>query len=376
MARSQEAQRQRTQNNPLVLGSFDTLALKYLKGRLGPLNQVVGRADTSQISNGGFGGGTYNHWFQVDLKKSAWIIVVKSGPRPNYIQTSVYDLDKKPIEGRGIFQADSVETTKGTEAFYPYLGTVMGAQSDLYNTFTPARLDRGDERYYPLEAGVYLLCISTTRNELLDYEVGLVVEFPITEMFIALEDEGDISLFFQETAIDFSKTINVISPVTADTIVSALTFDVTQQPDSSFIDVATPITSNTTISSDVNKPNGFTGSVCVINSGITVTVLPGSAWFIGDLIVNPEQPNGFTEDICIINSGVTVTVLFGSEWLIGPQIPSEQEGEFLVIAEPGDDLYFDTIHDHSLEEWQESWELTHQDTDKFPAVFIPLTNRP
>jgi hypothetical protein len=62
----------------------------------------------------------------------------------------------------------------------------MGAQSDLYNTFVPARLDRGDERYYPLEAGGYLLCVSTTRNELLDYEVGLVVEFPITEMFICV----------------------------------------------------------------------------------------------------------------------------------------------------------------------------------------------
>jgi hypothetical protein len=312
VARSQEAQRQRTQNNPLVLGSFDTLTLKYLKGRLGPLNQLVGRADTNQLSNGGFGGGTYNHWFQVNLKKSAWIIVTKSGPRPNYIQTSVYDLDKKPIEGRGIFQGDSVETDSGHGVFYPYLGTVMGAQSDLYNTFVPARLDRGDERYYPLEAGGYLLCVSTTRNELLDYEVGLVVEFPITEIFISLEDENEIALFLQETAIDFSRTINVISPVAV----------------------------NTTISSSV------------------------------------DQPNGFTEDICVINSGVTVTVLFGSEWLIGTQIPSEQGNEFLVIAEPGDASYFDTIHDHSLEKWQESWEATHQDTDKFPSVFIPLTNRP
>ena len=311
MARSQETQRQRTQNNPLVLGSFDTLALKYLKGRLGPLNQVVGRADTSQLSNGGFGGGTYNHWFQVNLKRSAWIIVAKSGPRPHYIQTSVYDLNKTPIEGRGIFQADSVETDSGNRIFYPYLGTAMGAQSDLYNTFVPARLDRGDERYYPLEAGGYLICVSTTRNELLDYEVGLVVEFPITEMFISLEDEADVALFLQETAIDFSRTINVISPVTVDTTISS----------------------------------------------------------------NIDQPNGFTEDICVINSGVTVTVLFGSEWLIGAQILSAQDGEFLVIAEPGDDSYFDTIHDHSLEEWQESWESTHQDADKFPVAFLPLTNR-
>jgi hypothetical protein len=311
VARSQESQRQRTQNNPLVLGSFDTTSLKYLKGKLGPVNQLVGRADTSQQSNGGFGGGTYNHWFQVNLKKSAWIIVVKSGPRPNYIQTSVYDLDKKPIEGRGIFQADSVETTKGTEAFYPYLGTVMGAQSDLYNTFIPQRLDRGDERYYPLSAGGYLICISTTRNEPLDYEVGLVVEFPITELFIALEDEDDIALFLQETAIDFSRTIDVVSPVLVDTI----------------------------ISSSVN------------------------------------QPNGFTENICIINPGITVTVLFGSEWLIGAQISLEQIAASAVLAEPGSDLFFDSIHDHSLTEWRDSWESTHQDTDKLPEVFIPLTNR-
>ena len=310
MARSQEAQRQRNQNNPLVLGSFDTTSLRYLKGRLGPANQLVGRADTSQQSNGGFGGGTYNHWFQVNLKSSAWIIVAKSGPRPNYIQTSVYDLDKKPIEGRGIFQSDSVITVDGAGVFYPYLDTVMGAQSDLYNTFDPARLDRGDERYYPLGAGGYLLCISTTRNELLDYEVGLVVEFPITEMFIANEDEDDISLFLQETAIDFSRTINVISPVAVNTVISS----------------------------------------------------------------SVEQPNGFTELLCIVNSGITVTVLSGSEWFIGNQIPSEQGDEFTVIvdAAPG---FFDSIHDHSLVEWREHWENTHQDTDKFPDVFTSLTNR-
>ena len=309
MARSQEAQRQRTQNNPLVLGSFDTTTLRYLRGRLGPLNQLVGRADTSQQSNGGFGGGTYNHWFQVNLKSNAWIIVAKSGPRPTYIQTSVYDLDKKPIEGRGIFQSDSVVTVNGSGVFYPYLDTVMGAQSDLYNTFDPGRLDRGDERYYPLDAGGYLLCISTTRNELLDYEVGLVIEFPITEMFISLEDENQISLFLQETAIDFSRTINVLSPIATDLIISP----------------------------------------------------------------NVNQPNGFIEDSCIINSGVTVTILPGSEWFIGYQISAQEDGYavFVDAALP----FFDSIHDHSLIDWRERWELTHQDTDRFPDVFIPLTNR-
>jgi hypothetical protein len=309
VARSQETQRQRTQNNPLVLGSFDTTTLRYLRGRLGPLNQLVGRADTSQQSNGGFGGGTYNHWFQVNLKSNAWIIVAKSGPRPTYIQTSVYDLDKKPIEGRGIFQSDSVATVNGSGVFYPYLDTVMGAQSDLYNTFDPGRLDRGDERYYPLDAGGYLLCISTTRNELLDYEVGLVIEFPITEMFISLEDENQISLFLQETAIDFLKTINVLSPLTTDLIISP----------------------------------------------------------------NVNQPNGFTEDSCIINSGVTVTILPGSEWFIGYQISAQEDG--YVVSVDAALPFFDSIHDHSLIDWRERWELTHQDTDRFPDVFIPLTNR-
>ena len=159
--------------------------------------------------------------------------------------------------------------------------------------------------------GAYLICISTTRNEPLDYEVGLVVEFPITELFIALEDEDDIALFLQETAIDFSRTIDVVSPVLVDTI----------------------------ISSSVN------------------------------------QPNGFTENICIINPGITVTVLFGSEWLIGAQTSLEQIAASAVLAEPGSDLFFDSIHDHSLTEWRDSWESTHQDTDKLPEVFIPLTNR-
>jgi hypothetical protein len=277
---------------------------------LGPLNQVVGRADTNQQSNGGFGGGTYNHWFQVNLSRSAWIIVAKSGPRPNYIQTSVYDLNKTPIEGRGIFQGDSVSDGTGDETFFPYLG-VMGSQSDLYNTFVPSRLDRGDERYYPLEAGGYLICVSTTRNELIDYEVGIVVEFPITEVLIALEDEGEIALLLQETGIDLARTINVISPVLNDTIISPLI----------------------------------------------------------------SLPNGFTETLCIINPGVTVTVLFGSEWFIGERIPENEANQPGIITEPGNDLYFETIHDHSLSEWEESWESTHQDTDRFPAVFIPLTNR-
>lgn len=186
--RSSQAQRQRTKEDPLFLGSFSTLSVRSLKGTLGPRNQLVGRADTNSSSNGGFGEGTYNNWFRIDLASPAWLIFAKGGPRPQYINISTYSLNLNPIEGRAIFDADSITETIDGETYVPYLGHVMNKQSDLYNNFAPERLDKGDQRYYPLDAGSYLLCISTTRNELLDYEIAFVVEFPITTFDILLED--------------------------------------------------------------------------------------------------------------------------------------------------------------------------------------------
>ena len=186
--RSSQAQRQRTKEDPLLLGSFSTLSVRNLKGTLGPRNQLVGRADTNSSSNGGFGEGAYNHWFRIDLASPAWLIFAKGGPRPKYINISTYSLNLNPIEGRAIFDADSISETIDGETYVPYVGHVMNKQSDLYNNFVPDRLDKGDQRYYPLDAGGYLLCISTTRNELLDYEVAFVVEFPTTTFDILLED--------------------------------------------------------------------------------------------------------------------------------------------------------------------------------------------
>jgi hypothetical protein len=186
--RISQAQRQRTKENPLVLGPFDQLSVRNLRGSLGPKNQVIGRADTGLNSNGGYGGGSYNHWFRIDLASSAWIIIAKGGPRPKYVNVSTYDLNLNPIEGRAIFDKDSISETIDGEIYYPYIGHMMNKQSDLYNLFDPTRLDRGDERYYPLEPGGYLLCVSSTRNEPLDYEVAFVVEFPTTGFDILLED--------------------------------------------------------------------------------------------------------------------------------------------------------------------------------------------
>lgn len=186
--RTSQQQRQRTKNDPLLLGSFGELSVRNLTGSLGPKNQVVGRSDTNFISNGGFGGGTYNHWFQINLLSPAWIIIAKGGSRPKYINVSTYDLNFNPIEGRSIFDADSVSETLDGEIYHPYVGHMMNKQSDLYNNFDPTRLDKGDERYYPLETGAYLLCISSTRNEPINYEVAFVVEFPTTTFDILLED--------------------------------------------------------------------------------------------------------------------------------------------------------------------------------------------
>ena len=249
---SQVSQRQRTQNNPLVLGSFDETSLRVLTGTLGPKNVVVGRADTNQYSNGGFGGGSYNHWYQINLTTPAWIITTKGGPRPNYIQVSAYDLNKNPVEGRGIFQGDSVSTASTSNGtYYPYIDHVMGAPSDLYNTFNPNALGRGDDRYFALDVGSYLLCVSTTRNELLDYTLAIVIETVTTDLFLLLEDL-DISFFAQETTLDTANTI-IIGPV----------FNV-----------------DFSLSSGLNA---FTASLATINSSISITIPLDSTWFIGTL---------------------------------------------------------------------------------------------
>jgi hypothetical protein len=262
MSRNQNAQAQRSVHNPLVLGTFSTTALRYLKGTLGPQNNIVGRADTNQTSNGGFGGGTYNHWFQINITSPAWIILVKGPPRPNYIQVSAYDLNKNPIESRNIFDKASLSTRTNESTYWPYLDAVMGAQSDLYNTFNELRLDKGNEQYFPLETGSYLVCISTTRNERLAYELGIVIEFPDTELLFELED-SDGAVFLQEAA--------------------------------------------------------------------------------------PSSQNTYTAS------------------------PTLQYGFIVEINNPD---YFNTVHDHSLSEWKNAWQNEHQDTDPFPEIFIPLTNRP
>jgi hypothetical protein len=209
-----------------------------------------------------------------------------------------------------VFQADSL--TDGVNnlgnVYIPYLDTVMSVQSDLYNTFDRLRLDRGDDRYFTLGIGSYLICISSTRNEPLNYEVGVVIEpaSSTQEGYWELEDL-DNSVALQEYTIDVPE---LVSPV-------------------------------------------------------------------GTAVVIPPNGGAFTEALCIIESpGGIVTVSNNATWIIGTRIPSANSDQFKIDLEPGDDAYYATIHDHSLSDWKAAWNREHQDTDRFPEVFIPLTNRP
>ena len=192
MARvSQRPQRQRTSNDPLPLGSFSSTSIRLLTGNLGPV---------SRPNRGGYGGGSFNHWFKVKLETAGWIIIANGSTKPKFINVSAYDLNKNPIEGRAIFQADSIDqfNSDGVRQ-YPYLGTVQGAQSDSYHTFDARRLDRGDDRYFALPVGEYLICISSVRNEPVDYSVGVVVE--ISDPFPVLLLEDFTRLLFEDTDI-------------------------------------------------------------------------------------------------------------------------------------------------------------------------------
>lgn len=184
------SQRQRSKDTPLDLGRFSQTSLRYLTGTLGPQNQVV---------RGGYGGGTYNHWFKITLEVNAWIITAKGGPRPNYIEVRAYDLNQNPIQARGIFDQDSYTETIEDVVYYPYVGHVINAQSAFYNNFNSKETNKGDNRYFVLPPGSYLLCVSTTRNEPLDYSLGLVIEVEDEEPKLILEMGGSNFFTYENT---------------------------------------------------------------------------------------------------------------------------------------------------------------------------------
>ena len=314
MSNLSESQRQRSQSNPLNLGSFDQTTLRLLTGSLGMRSRLI---------KGGYGDYTYNHWFQITLPKPAWIILVKAGTElitspasatsrfdniDSRFDFAVYAQDFSPIEGRSVLQEP--------ERFYGY---VAGAQSDLYNTFNPKLDSKGNEMFYELTPGNYLVCVSAIRNEAFDYALGLVVEFADNEEnFILTEDQSVSSTSFvlQETFNATSEGVfNILpSPVTVNTTI-------TQLPDLA-----------------INE--------CEIASGIFVQINnTNSDNALLQLVIGDAPP---TDDDFLINR---IELDFTETW---PQ--SSPRG-------------------HSIDEWRRAWQRDHAQDDKFPSgVFAPLTN--
>lgn len=333
-------QTSRSVNNPANLGTFDNLSLRLLTGNLGPIYKPVGRADTSLNSNGGIGGGTYNHFYSVELAVPAWIILTKGPNKPRDLNISVYDTNKVERPGRIIFQKDTIsqqvaisnfrfdpqsitvslpradkqlltdwaQSLSGeTFYYYPYFDHIAAAGSDLYNTYENYRLDKGDEMYYPLPPGRYLICISMTRNEPRSYEVGMVIEPKDDEVFILCEDTLVVNLGLEESQ-GGANNFNIPSPVT---------------------------------------------------SGVVI----------------PSGANAYSNVLCAVEApGGSVTVTNPQSWLISlsPNPELEASGNFLGEAPPE---FFDTFHDHSLTDWTTAWQRDNKPSDPLPALFIPLLNR-
>jgi len=278
----------------------------------------------SEIIRGGYGNNTYNNWFQVRITEPAWIILIKAGSKlatENAIpsqqirsQTNtrfefgVYDLNQVPIEGRMILDNP-----------FEFRGQVAGAESDLYNFPTNElgyKLNSGgDDMFFPLEPGNYLICISACMNEYFTYAAGLVIEFqtPSDENFI-LTEAREQSFVLQETAL----TTDV-----------GFIFDT----------ITSPITVNRTVS----QRSAFTDMQAIIESGVYV------------------QVNEMTV------SGAPLT------WYIGPQFPNVDDvstDKIILDATPN---WNDTQRNRSLSEWKTAWE--RENPDRFPVnVFAPYAN--
>ena len=306
------SQRERSQFNPLNLGRFSTTTVRLLTGTLGPKSEIV---------QGGYGNYTYNHWFQVTLELPAWIILIKGGSGLSTSQPTintnpaeadqrfsfqVYDQNRNPINGRYIHQEPQA-----------YWGHVAGAQSDLYNTYSPGRIDKGDETFYELEPGNYLICISANRNELFNYAAGLVLEFPSDdEQFILLEDDS-LGFLLQESTLEVADG-------------------------GDFEQIFSPITSDITVSG----VSAFTINDCTISSGVFVQVN------YADLQSDPLT------------------------WVIGPDLNTygENEVDNRMLLDATENWQY-TLHVHSLNEWRSAWQRDHAQDQKFPSgVFAPYTN--
>ncbi|QDP62748.1 MAG: hypothetical protein Tp158DCM1229571_62 [Prokaryotic dsDNA virus sp.] len=227
-------------NKTFDLGKFNKTSLRLLQGTLQALHEV---------QSNGYGGGNTNHCYKLVLEESAWILVVKGGKNPTYYSVTPLDGNTVPIEARYILQSDTLDP----KAFDDQISYAL---SDTYNTFDPLRIDKNNELYLALKPGVYYLIVFNTRNEPLDYEIGVIVETKETFGFIQTE-ESEGELFVIENSIDDGSTNSLI--------------------------VVSPISSDETIGP---TQNAFSSELAEIISGVTVTVSDslnkGITWLIDE----------------------------------------------------------------------------------------------
>lgn len=304
MARSQ---RERSQYNPLNLGTFSQTSLRLLIGDLGPQSKII---------QGGYGDYTYNHWFQITIDEPAWIIAIKAGsklateninPLTNTysqvdvrFEVSVYDQNHAVMEGRQINDRAS-----------GYWDSVAGAQSDLYNTFRPNFKDKGNEMYYPLEPGKYLLCISATRNEFMTYGVGLVIEFPSDDTNFILTEDAVEAFVLQEN-------LNVGPGGSTD-----------------YIEIPQVVNADITLA----ETNAFTPTSCTVIAGNTVQVNYEATTTSGNLT-----------------------------WYIGPNFPAEDQDNDRILLDTTEN-WGTANYEHNLALWRQAW--NRDNMGNFPVFFIP-----
>ena len=168
--------------------------------------------------------------------------------------------------------------------------------------------------FYPLEAGNYLLCISATRNEMMTYGVGLVIEFPSDDTnFILTED-------FVEAFV-LQENLNV-------------------GPGGSLDYIEIPPVVNTDIT--LTDQNAFTPNSCTILNGTNAVQ------------INYEATNtsGNLTGISVLTSPLEMKMMIGFFW-IQQRISS-------------------TNHEHNLAFVCQAWR--RENMGNFPAFFIPYTH--
>lgn len=318
MGNNSTSQRQRSQFNPLNLGKFDRTSLRVLTGTLGMRSEII---------RGGYGRDTYNHWYQVTLIDRGYILLFKAGTKPatanlafpnssvganpkyaaDRFMIAVYNQNTNPIIPLPIHQQPEI-----------YYGQVAAVQSETLNNSDPIyRFDNGNEMYFELEPGNYLICVSAVCNELIDFAVGLVLEFPSTdEQFILLENR-ELAYMLQEDILSGDDPLRIR-------------------------EIPSPISANTTL----DTFSAFTPPPCTINQGVfmqvnnaTVSGVP-LTWIIKDISASPSDA---------LNDRIFLDAT-----------PNWASSEPII---------------HSRTEWRNAWKRDHQQDNRYPAiVFDRYTN--